>query len=273
MRLWLTRPMTAERSRPAIDDTVAHPARVYDYLLGGKDNYAPDRALAAAMTASLPDLPTMLQANRDFLGRAVTHLVTERGVTQFLDIGSGIPTAANVHQVAQAIEPSTRVVYVDNDPMVLAHARALMVGTPEGRTEFVAGDATDPAAILADPAVFGTLDRERPIALMLVSMLMYFPDDVAHRIARTLMDALPPGSHLTISHPTVDFDPASAAAAEVGSSGGIAYHNRTRAEVERFFDGLELVEPGIVPMLEWRPGIRHPRPRSVYYWVGMGRKP
>ena len=265
--------MTAEPTRPAIDDAVAHPARVYDYLLGGKDNYAPDRALAEAMTAQLPDLPTMLLANRDFLGRAVAHLVADRGVTQFLDIGSGIPTPVNVHQVAQEIEPSARVVYVDDDPMVLAHARALMVGTPQGRTAFVAGDACDPAAILADPAVFGTLDRERPVALMLVSVLMYFPDDVAYGIVRALLDALPSGSHLTISHPTVDFDPAGAAAAAVGSAGGIDYHNRTRAEVERFFDGLEMVEPGVVPMLEWRLGIRHPRPRSVYYWVGMGRKP
>jgi O-methyltransferase involved in polyketide biosynthesis len=265
--------MTADSPRPAIDDTVAHPARVYDFMIGGKDNYAPDRALAEAMTARLPTLPVMLRANRDFLGRAVRHLVTERGVTQFLDVGSGIPTAANVHQVAQAVDPSARVLYVDNDPMVLAHARALMVGTPEGRTSFVAGDARDPAAILADPAVFGTLDRERPVALMLVSLLMYFTDDEAYGMVRTLLAALPSGSHLTISHPTVDFDPAGAAAAEVGSTGGIAYHNRTRAEVERFFEGLDLVEPGIVPMLEWRPGIRHPRPRSVYYWVGMGTKP
>jgi O-methyltransferase involved in polyketide biosynthesis len=266
--------MTAERPRPAIDDTVAHPARVYDFLIGGKDNYAPDRALAEAMTARLPGLPEMLRANRDFLGRAVRHLVAERGVTQFLDIGSGIPTAANVHQVAQRIDPSARVVYVDNDPMVLAHARALMVGTPQGRTAFVAGDANDPRAILADPVVFGTLDRERPVALMLVSLLMYFPDDVAHEIVRVLLDALPSGSHLTISHPTVDFDPTGGAdAAEAGAGGGIAYHNRTRDEVERFFAGLDLVEPGIVPMLEWRPGIAHPRPRSVYYWVGMGTKP
>lgn len=265
--------MTADRPRPAIDDTVAHPARVYDYMIGGKDHYAPDRELADAMTATLPALPVMLQANRDFLGRAVRHLVTERGVTQFLDVGSGIPTAANVHQVAQGIDPAARVVYVDNDPMVLAHARALMVGTPEGRTAFVADDARDPAAILADPVVFETLDRERPVALMLVSMLMYFTDDEAYPMVRTLLAALPPGSHLTISHPTADFDPESAAAAEVGSTGGITYHNRTRAEVERFFEGLDLVEPGVVPMLEWRLGIRHPRPRSVYYWVGMGTKP
>jgi O-methyltransferase involved in polyketide biosynthesis len=265
--------MTADLPRPVVDDGAAHPARVYDYLIGGKDNYAADRALAEEMTAKLPDLPTMVRANRDFLLRAVRHLAVERGVTQFLDIGSGIPTPVNVHQVAQRADPSARVVYVDSDPMVLAHARALMVGTPQGRTAFVAGDVRDPAAILADPKVAETLDRERPIALLLVSVLMYFPDDVAYGIVRTLLDGLPSGSHLTISHPTIDFDPAGARAAEAGAGGGIVYHNRTRAEVERFFDGLGLVEPGIVPMLEWRPGIAHPRPRSVYYWVGMGRKP
>lgn len=265
--------MTAYSPPPAVDATVAHPARVYDFLIGGKDHYAPDRALAEAMTARLPTLPAMLRANRDFLGRAVRHLVGARGVTQFLDVGSGIPTAANVHQVAQSVDPSARVVYVDNDPMVLAHARALMVGTPEGRTAFVMGDARDPRAILDDPVVFETLDRVQPVALMLVSVLMYFPDDVAYELVRVLLAALPPGSHLTISHPTVDFDPAGAGAAEAGGSGGIAYHNRTRAEVERFFDGLDLVEPGIVPMLEWRSGIRHPHPRSVYYWVGMGTTP
>jgi O-methyltransferase involved in polyketide biosynthesis len=265
--------MTADRPPPAIDDTVAHPARVYDHLIGGKDNYAPDRALAEAMTASLPALPDMLRANRDFLGHAVRYLAAERGMRQFLDVGSGIPTPLNVHQMVQRIDPEARVVYVDNDPMVLAHARALMVGARQGRTAFVRADARDPRAILADPGVFGTLDREQPVALMLVSMLMYFLDDVAYEIVRVLLDALPPGSHLTISHPTADFGTSGAAAVEIASSRGIDYHNRTRAEVERFFDGLDLVEPGIVPMLEWPPGIRHPRPRSVYYWVGMGTKP
>ena len=268
----------SDQNRPAttasgIDDTVAHPARVYDYMLGGKDNYAPDRALAEAMTARLPSLPEMLRANRDFLGRAVRHLVAERGIRQFLDIGSGLPAASNMHQVAQAIDPAARVVYVDNDPMVLAHARALMTSTPEGCTEFVSADARDPRSILADPAVVGTLDRDRPVALMIVSMLMLVDDEEATGLVRTLLDALPAGSHLTISHPTVDFDPTGGAeAARAGSSGGIAYRNRTLAEVERFFDGLDPVEPGIVPMLEWRPGIRHPRPRSVYYWVGMAVK-
>ncbi len=256
-----------------IDSTVAHPARVYDFMLGGKDNYAPDRELAEAMKEQLPDLPAMLRANREFLGRAVRHLVSERGIRQFLDVGSGIPTPQNVHQEAQELDPAARVVYVDNDPMVLAHSRALMVGTPEGRTAFAMGDARDPDAVLADPAVFATLDRTQPIALLLVSILMYFSDEEAYAIVATLMDALPPGSHLVISHPTADFHPESHRAADVGTSGGITYNNRSQAEVERFFTGLDLLDPGVVPMLEWRPGIAHPRPRSVFYWVGVATKP
>lgn len=256
-----------------IDTTIAHPARVYDYLLGGKDNYAPDRALAEAMIEQLPTLPEMTRANRDFLGRAVRYLVDEQGIRQFLDIGSGIPTASNVHQVAQEIEPSVRVVYVDNDPVVLAHSRALLTSAPQGRTTCVDGDARDPRAILDDPAVLATLDRSQPVALMLVSVLMYFPDDEARSIVATLMDALPAGSLLTISHPTVDFDPnAGPQAAAAGASRGIVYHNRTGQEVERFFDGLNMVEPGVVPMLEWRPRLQDPHPRSVYYWVGIGVK-
>lgn len=254
-----------------IDTTVAHPARVYDHLIGGKDNYAADRQLAASMTAQMPDLPVMLRANRDFLVRAVTHLARDRGVRQFLDVGSGIPTSPTVHEMAQACVPSARVVYVDNDPIVRAHSRALLVSSPEGRTAFVAGDAREPGAILADPAVFRTLDRDRPIALLLVSVLMYFDDDVAHHLVTTLLGALPPGSHLVISHPTSDFDPeTSRRAADAGLRGGITYHNRSRADVERFFAGLEMVEPGVVPMLDWRPSLEHPDPRRVLYWAGMG---
>ena len=260
-----------ERGSDEIDTTVAHPARVYDHLIGGKDNYAADRELAASMTAQMPDLPVMLRANRDFLVRAVAHLARDRGVRQFLDVGSGIPTSPTVHEVAQEVDPRSRVVYVDNDPIVLAHSRALLISSPEGRTAFVAGDAHDPEAILADPAVFGTLDRTRPIALLLVSVLMYFDDAAAHHLVATLLGALPPGSHLVISHPTSDFDPeTSKRAADAGLAGGIVYHNRSGAEVERFFAGLELVEPGVVPLLGWRPPIEHPDPPRVLYWAGMG---
>lgn len=153
---------------------------------------------------------------------------------------------------------------------MLAHSRALLTSSPQGRTAFVDADATDPEGILADPAVFATLDRSEPIALMLVSVLMYFDDATAHRIVRTLLDALPPGSHLTISHPASDFDPEmSARTREAGERGGIDYHVRDRAGVARFFDGLDLVEPGIVRLLDWQPALRHPDPDRVHYWVGM----
>lgn len=255
-----------------IDTTVAHPARVYDYWIGGKDNYAPDRELAEKMIAQVPAIPMMARANRDFLGRAVRYLVVDRGVRQFLDIGSGIPTASNVHQVAQAVDPSVRVVYADNDPIVLAHSRALLTSTPEGRTAFVAGDARSPQAILEKATA--TLDLDRPIGLMLISLLMYFELDEAAAIVATLMDALPAGSTPTISHPTGDFDPDAATRANAtAAGGGITYRTRSREQIAQLFDGLDMVAPGLVPMLSWRPDVEHPNPRSVYYWVGMGVKP
>lgn len=168
---------------PNIDTSVAHPARVYDYFLGGKDNYAPDRELAERMAAQMPGLPTMTRANRAILGRAVRVLSAELGMRQFLDIGSGLPTSSNVHQVAQATDPTSRVLYVDNDPIVLAHGQALLVGDPAGRTAFVGADARDPRAILAAPTLREVLDLDEPVALILLSFLMYFPRrrGAAHR--------------------------------------------------------------------------------------------
>ncbi len=259
----------------SFDTGRAHPARVYDYWLGGKDNYAADRAAAEAMTAHEPAIPMMARANREFLAHAVAHLVSGLGVRQFLDIGSGIPTAGNVHEVAQYADPTVRVVYVDNDPVVLAHSRALLSSTPQGRTAFVAGDVLDPEAILADPLVFGTLDRDEPVAVMLVSVLMYFTDDQVVRIVSALLDAVPPGSYLTVSHPTADFnrDPTTGRRAlAAAAAAGLIYRPRTRAEVAALFDGLDLVAPGVVPMLAWRPPPAPVDERSVFYWVGMGRK-
>jgi O-methyltransferase involved in polyketide biosynthesis len=266
-----------DRASPEIDITRPHPARVYDYLLGGKDNFAVDRRAADAMTMQLPSLPTMTRANRHFLHRAVRHLVGELGVRQFLDIGSGIPTVCNVHQAAQEIAPDSRVVYVDNDPVVAAHSRALLSGVHPGSTAFVLADAADPAAVLADPVVAATLDLTEPVALMLVSVLMYFDDRTARTIIDTLLDALPPGSCLTVSHPTADFDPDVVdRAVAAAQRGGLTYRPRSAAEVHALFAGLDLVEPGVVPMLAWRPETtRGPRTddRSVYYWAAMGRKP
>lgn len=256
-----------------IDTDRAHHARVYNYWLGSKDHFAADRAAGDAVIAALPTTPRMVRANREFLGRAVTHLVTGLGVRQFLDIGSGLPTAANVHQVAQAADPTARVVYVDHDPIVAAHSRALMPSAPQGRTAFVAADARDPAAILDDPTVIATLDRHEPIALMLISMLLYFTDDQAHHIITTLMQALPSGSYLTISHPTADFAPdAAAQAVAAARNAGLIYHLRTRDQVIALFAGLDLVEPGVVPMLTWRPPPVAIDPDSVFYHVGMARK-
>jgi O-methyltransferase involved in polyketide biosynthesis len=261
---------------PPVDADKAHPARVYDFLLGGKDNFAADRAVGQAMVVQVPGAAVMARANRAFLHRAVRHLVADRGVTQFLDVGSGIPTAPNVHEVAQSIDPTCRVVYADRDEVVAAHSRALLISSPQGRTAFVTADATEPGRILADPALTDTLDLSRPVALMLISFLMYFEDDVAHRIIATLLDALPAGSFLTISHPTADFDEESSReAAAAGRTGDLTYLPRSRAEVEALFTGLELVEPGVVPMLSWKPDadLTGQDPHSVFYWVGMARKP
>jgi O-methyltransferase involved in polyketide biosynthesis len=265
------------RASPEIDISRPHPARVYDYLLGGKDNFAVDRCAADAMTMQLPSLPTMTRANRQFLCRAVRYLVGELGMRQFLDIGSGIPTACNVHQVAQDTASGTRVVYVDKDPAVAAHSRALLSGAREGSTAFVLADATDPAAVLADPALTATLDLTRPVALMLVSVLMYFDDPTARTIVDALLDALPAGSCLTISHPTADFAPDVAGrAVDAARQGGLTYLPRSEAEVRGLLAGLRLVEPGVVPMLAWRPEPTrgpHVDERSVYYWAAMARKP
>ncbi|WP_214406243.1 SAM-dependent methyltransferase [Pseudonocardia lacus] len=255
----------------------AHPARVYNYLLGDKDHFAVDREAAEAMIAALPELPLMARANRAFLRRAVEHLVADLGVTQFLDIGSGIPTMRNVHEVAQDLDPTARVVYVDKDAVVAAYSRALLTSTPQGRTAFIQADATAPAALLARPELAETLDLTRPVALMLVSVLMYFDDATATDIVSTLVGALPPGSHLVLSHPTADFtDPhAVEQARKAGQAAGLTYIPRTRARIEALFDGLELCGPGVVPMTRWRPAIsRGPNTGlDVHYYVGVGRKP
>jgi hypothetical protein len=261
---------------PEINPGLAHPARVYDYMLGGKDNFAADRALADAVSAAMPLAPFMARANRAFLGRAVRYLAKEAGIRQFLDIGTGIPTAGNTHEVAQALAPESRVVYVDNDPIVLVHARALMSSNAAGATAFIQADLREPDKILADPALHGTLDLGEPVALMLVAILMYLRDEENPRsIVSALLDALPSGSCLTISHPSADFSPEEAADAVAASErSGISFTPRTQAEVAAFFAGLELVDPGIVPVLAWRPdGAAPADPRAVYYYGAMGRKP
>jgi O-methyltransferase involved in polyketide biosynthesis len=217
----------------------------------------------------------MARANRHFLYRVVRHLVIDRGVEQFLDIGSGVPTACNTHQIAESLAPQARVVYVDNDPVVAAHSNALLTSAT-GRVAFVLADAAQPAEIVADPVVRSSFDWDRPVAVLLVSVLMYFADDVARQIVTTLLDALPAGSFVAISHPTADFAPEKTArAVAVAKEGGLTYIPRSYQQVAALLDGLELLDPGIVPMLDWHPDpevATNPRnPYSVYYWVALAR--
>jgi hypothetical protein len=262
---------------PEINVGSAHPARVYDYFIGGKDNFAADRVLGDAITAQVPSAPYSARANRAFLGRAVRYLVRERGVRQFLDVGTGIPSAGNTHEVAQGLAADARALYVDNDPIVLAHARALMSSHPAGATAFIQADAREPGEILANPALRETLDLTEPVALMLVSILPFFPDDENPQgIVSTLLDALPPGSYLTISHITADFIKPEQAAGAVaaGQQNGVTYVPRTKAQVTAFFSGLDLVEPGVVPLLTWHPDDGLPAdPHAASAYAGMARKP
>src|SRR6201995_5946350 len=229
---------------PPFDTSVANQARIYDYLLGGKDNYAADRAAVDAVLKVAPEMGFAARANRAFLGRAVRYLAAEAGIRQFLDIGTGIPTASNTHEVAQAAAPGSRVVYVDHAPIVLAHARALLTGAA-GTTAYLDADVRDPAAILAGAAA--TLDFGQPVAVMLIAIMHCVPDgDDPYGIERTLLDAVPPGSCLVLSQPAKDMIPEKAAQAEAALSQAMRQkvQFRTNAEVSRFFDRLKLVEPG-----------------------------
>ena len=260
---------------PEFNTGVAHPARVYNYWLGGKVNYASDRELGDAVIAVVPSTRTAVRANRAFLGRAVRYLTQEAGIRQFLDIGTGIPAPANVHEVAQSVAPESRVLYVDNDPIVLAHARALMTSHPAGATAFIQADLREPHRILADPELHATLDLGQPVALMLIAVLHFLTEQEAPlSIVAELIDALPSGSYLTISHLTADFDPEEAAAGQqAGQRSGITYVPRTRAEVAKFFTGLDLVDPGVVPLLAWRPDNGTPENLAdARIYAAMGRK-
>jgi hypothetical protein len=267
----------ADRWTPlGIDTTKPHSARMYDWWLGGKDNFAPDRAMGEAFMQVIPNIRTMARENRRFLGRAVRYLAGEAGIDQFLDIGTGIPTEGNVHEIAHKAKPEAHVLYVDNDPIVLAHARALLVSRGPGQTAYVHADLRDPHAILADPALSATLDLKRPVALMMVAILMLLDyDEDPWGKARVLMDAMPSGSYLTITHPGMDFDPeAMAATAAAAKQGNLTLVPRVREQVERFFAGWELIEPGVVPVMDWRPDDENPRGDvGAYYWGGIARKP
>ncbi|MET7852363.1 SAM-dependent methyltransferase [Streptomyces avermitilis] len=249
--------------RKRIDTTKAHPARVYDVFLGGKDNYPVDRAAAAAALAANPRGYLDVRHNRDFLRRAVTRLAQDDGIRQFLDIGTGLPTQENVHQIAQRINPDSRVVYVDNDPVVLAHARALLNSGPEGATDYIDADLNSPAQILE--AAAKTLDFDQPVALVLVAVLHFVEDAQAYPIVRELVEALPSGSRLVLSHLTEDLNAENVRAVQrTYTERGFTFVLRTKEEVERFLtdNGLELDGPGVVPAHHWRPDNAAPVPEQ-----------
>jgi hypothetical protein len=256
-----------------------HTARVYDYLLGGKDNFAADRAAAEAGLRANPNSRIPPRANRAFLGRAVRYLAGEAGISQFLDIGTGIPTSPNVHEVAQAVEPAARIVYVDNDPIVLTQARALLTAGPQGRTAYIDADLRDIDAILGSAELQRTLDLGRPVGLLLIAVTHFIPDeDDPWALAARLLAALPSGSYLALSHLTGDFDPAAwAGVVAVYRRSGVTMKVRPKPDIERFFAGLDLIDPGVVSLPRWRPDPsdvgRPPSDAAVSVYGGVARKP
>jgi S-adenosyl methyltransferase len=266
-------------SRPApvdLDTGVPHPARVYDYILGGKDNFAADQAAAQAAMATNPHVATAMRANRAVMRRMAAFLARDRGIRQFLDIGTGLPTSPNMHEIVQAIAPQAHVVYVDNDPIVLAHARALLSSGSDGSCAYLDADLREPEKILADPQLLRTLDLSQPTALMLFGILHFVPDsDDPYGVVARLVSALAPGSYLAIQHATADFYPPGGGTAGAFSQAGIAFQYRTRDEFEKFLTGLDLEPPGIVPMAEWRDGDEpqpRPSPLEAGGYAAVGRK-
>jgi hypothetical protein len=250
-------PVTQDQpgQRPQLDTSVASIARIYDYWLGGKDNFKADRDAAEQMILQYPDIVTGVRKNRAFLGRAVHYLAAEAGIRQFLDIGTGLPSSNNTHEVAQRAAPDARIVYVDNDPIVLSHAQALLTSTPEGACAYVDADIRDTGKILKDAA--NLLDFSRPVAVCLIMILQFIPDeDDPVSIVRALVDAIPSGSYLVVAHPASDVDQHVGPALRQLSTrmGGTRAVPRSHQEISRFFDGLEMVEPGLVQLHRWRPG-------------------
>jgi hypothetical protein len=236
-----------------LNTSVPHSARIYDYLLGGKDNFDADRRAAAKIVEASPSLPVSMQANRRYMARVAHYLAAERGIRQFLDIGTGLPTSPNLHEVVQQVAPASRVVYVDNDPIVLVHARALLTTSPEGATAYLDADLHNARAILASEEVAATLDVSEPVAISLIAIMQFVTDeDEAHRIIDELMAPLPAGSALAISTVTAH-NPQAVNAAQAYTIRGIAAKARTDAEVTALFRGMDLVEPGVTLVHRWRP--------------------
>ncbi len=264
-----------EEEHPTFDTSVAHQARVYDYWLGGKDNYAADRKAGDAVYEAYPGIVAAVRAQREFLGRAVRYLVAEAGIRQFLDIGTGIPTPPNVHEVAQSLARECRVAYVDNDPVVLSHARALLSSDPAGATDYIDADFHDTGMILREAA--RTLDFSRPMAVMLLGILQVIPDsDDPWGVVDRLVAATVPGSYLAVAHPAADVATGQVTRAErrYNELAAAPVVLRTHAEVSRFFAGLELLEPGVVQVHQWRPDPAGPvSSDDLAIYGGLGRKP
>jgi hypothetical protein len=257
-----------------IDPSVAHIARIQDYWLGGKDHFEADRQAGDEAIEAFPDMIASVRNTRAFLGRTVRFLAAEAGIRQFLDLGTGIPSASNTHEVAQQIAPDSRIVYVDNDPMVLAHARALLTSSPEGRCAYIDADLRDPEKILNNAAEI--LDLTQPVALVLMAVLQFVPDaDGPHDIVRRLLAAVPSGSYLVISHPASDIQATAMAgmAAKLNALMAQQVKPRSKAEVSEFFDGLNLVEPGLIRCPEWRPDDPEDAAGKSTMWGGVALKP
>ena len=259
---------------PQLDTTEAHSARVWNYLLGGKDNFAADRTTGDLILTLFPGIAHVARVQRRFLGRAVRYLATDAGVTQFLDIGTGLPTANNTHQVAQQIAPQSRIVYVDNDPLVLVHAQALLTSAPGGVTSYLEADVRDPDTILRDAA--RTLDLSQPVALIMLGIMGQIDDsDEPGSIVAWLLDALPPGSYLALSDGTDTNPELNQAIAVYNQNSASSYHLRSPDRIAGFFAGLDLVPPGVVTTSRWRLDVRdvEEEPREIDAICGVGRKP
>jgi hypothetical protein len=261
---------------PRLDANIVSPARRWNYWLGGKDHFQVDRDSGDRIAGAYPAIRTAAQEGRAFHNRTIRFLAGEAGIRQFLDIGTGLPAPANTHEVAQAITPQARVVYVDNDPMVLAHARALMIGSPEGVTNYIDADLNDPAAILGAPELAATLDLREPVAILLYAVLHFIRDDErARSVVTDLLAAVPAGSYLVATNSTKDFVPPHVAGMydRLLAKGLVDAWPRERATFERFFDGLSLIEPGIVPISEWRPATAdHASPDEVSMYGAVAIK-
>jgi trans-aconitate methyltransferase len=241
-----------DRAKPVIDSTVAHSARIYDYWLGGNDHFDVDRSAGDQMLATFPRMRELARASRQFVGRVVHHLVLEEGIRQFLDVGTGLPTAGNTHEVAQRLAPESRIVYADHDPLVLAHADALLAGSRQGAADYLNADARDPDHLLTSAS--RTLDLDRPVGVMLMGVLGHIEHyDEARAIVCRLMQDLPAGSCLAIRHGTDTDEAYATTVREYSRSGRVPYRLRSPEEIARFFAGMELLDPGVVPCPLWRP--------------------